>query len=93
MFRSVGIIGERAVVIIVSYERVGDPDQPDVDADMTLDGVVFPVSVTVPPEGAVTVTPETIGPIFPEYDVEVSPALFPALTHPPIVDDDVDVNV
>ena len=90
MFRSVGIIGERAVVIIVSYE-VGEPDQPDVDADMTLDGVVFPVSVTVPPEGAVT--PETIGPIFPEYDTELSPALFPALTHPPIDDDEVDVNV
>ena len=84
------MFGESAVVIIVLYE-VGDPDHPEVDAVITLPAVALPVSVTVPPEGATTL--EIIGPIFPEYDVELSPALFPALTHAPIVDDDVDVNV
>jgi hypothetical protein len=53
------MLGESAVVINTSND-VGEPDQPLVDAVITLPGVELPVRVTVPPEGietgALTVT-------------------------------------
>jgi hypothetical protein len=46
----VGIVGESAVVMYTSYD-VGEPDQPLVEAVITLPGVELPDRDTVPPEG------------------------------------------
>jgi hypothetical protein len=44
------MLGESAVVMYTSYD-VGEPDQPLVEAVITLPGVDPPVKVTLPPEG------------------------------------------
>jgi hypothetical protein len=49
----VGIVGESAVVMYTSYD-VGEPDQPLVEAVITLPGVELPDKETLPPEGADT---------------------------------------
>ena len=71
MLEDVGMLGENAVVIIISYE-VGEPDQPDVDAEITLPADDAPDKVTEPPEGTEITTgavteapPDLIGVLLP----------------------------
>ena len=58
MLDSVGVVGERAVLITTLYD-VGEPDQPEVEAVITLPGVLLPVRETDPPEGTDTAVSHT----------------------------------
>jgi hypothetical protein len=44
------VLGDNAVLITTLYD-VGEPDHPEVEAVITLPGVLLPVRETDPPEG------------------------------------------